>query len=269
MIAEAIILGSGTSNGVPTLGVDYSPEFLSNSKNWRTRPSLLIKGPEGNLLIDCAPEMRLQLLREDVKMVEAVIITHTHADHIMGMDDLRSFCLKSKQDMPIYTLPRYAEDIRRVFAYAFKEFGPGIEVPRFDLRELDFLGLAEASPSPATCHVLSVGGLDVRLFLVWHGPWPVIALRVGDFGYVTDVKVIPPEAEAELQGLKTLILDAVRRRPHPNHMHFDEAVEWAQRIGAKQTYFNHLSHDYDHDETNAELPPNIQLSYDGQRIAIS
>jgi phosphoribosyl 1,2-cyclic phosphate phosphodiesterase len=155
-----------------------------------------------------------------------------------------------------------------VFAYAFKEFGPGIEVPRFDLRELDVLGLAEASPSPGS-HVLSVGGLDVRLFLVWHGPWPVIALRVGDFAYVTDVKTIPPEAEAELQGLETLILDAVRRRPHPNHMHFDEAVEWAQRIGAKQTFFNHLSHDYDHDETNAELPPNIQLSYDGQRIAIA
>lgn len=260
MIAEAIVLGSGTSNGVPTLGVEYSPEFLANPKNWRTRPSLLIKGPAGNLLIDCAPEMRLQLLREDVKMVEAVIITHTHADHIMGMDDLRSFCLKSKRDMPIYTLPRYAEDIRRVFAYAFKEFGPGIEVPRFDLRELDI--------EEGGVQELLVCGLEVRLFLVEHGPWPVIALRVGDFAYVTDVKVIPPQAEEELRGLGTLILDAVRRRPHPNHMHFDEAVEWAKRIGAKHTYFNHLSHDYDHDGTNAALPGEIQLSFDGQRIEI-
>lgn len=260
MTVEAVILGSGTSNGVPTLGVEYSESFLANPKNWRTRPSLLLRGPEGNLLVDCAPEMRLQLLREKVDMVHAVLITHTHADHIMGMDDLRSYCLKSKADMPIYTLPQYADDIRRVFAYAFKEFGPGIEVPRFDLREMP--DLANGALNLTLC------GLHLRLFLVWHGPWPVIGLRVGNFAYVTDVKTIPPEAEAELQGLETLILDAVRIRPHPNHMHFDEAVEWAVRIGAKQTYFNHLSHDYDHDETNASLPPAIQLSFDGQVVEV-
>ncbi len=135
MIAEAIVLGSGTSNGVPTLGIDYPPEFLANPKNHRMRPSLLLKGPNGNVLIDCAPEMRLQLVRQDIKQVDAVIITHTHADHIMGMDDLRSFCLSSGRDMPVYTLPRYQEDIRRVFNYAFQDFPPGIHVPRFDLRD--------------------------------------------------------------------------------------------------------------------------------------
>ncbi len=258
MRVEAIILGSGTSNGVPTLGVDYSPEFLANPKNHRTRPSLILKGPEGNVLVDCAPEMRLQLLREEVKMVNEVIITHTHADHIMGMDDLRSFCLRSKRDMPVYTLPQYQEDIRRVFSYAFAEFPEGIEVPRYDLKTV----------GPLFPEILRVSGMEITLLLVWHGPWPVIALRLENFAYVTDVKTIPAETEALLQGLDVLVLDAVRRKPHPNHMHFDEAVEWAHRLGARQTYFTHLSHDYDHDETNASLPGNIQLAYDGLKIPV-
>lgn len=254
MIAEAIVLGSGTSNGVPTLGIDYSPEFLANPKNHRTRPSLLLKGPEGNVLIDCAPEMRLQLVREDIKQVDAVIITHTHADHIMGMDDLRSFCLRTKRDMPVYTLPRYQEDIKRVFNYAFQEFPPGIEVPRYDLRD-----------APDT---LEVAGLELKLRIVEHGPWPVIAVIVGRFAYVTDVKTISPSVLEELRGLDTLVLDAVRRKPHPNHLHFDAAVELALKLGARQTYFTHLSHDYDHDVVNAELPAGIALAYDGLKIPV-
>jgi len=257
MRLEAIVLGSGTSNGVPTLGIDYPTSFLANPKNHRTRPSLLLKGPEGNVLVDCAPEMRLQLLREGVMMVDQVIITHTHADHIMGMDDLRSFCLRSKKDMPVYTLPQYQEDIRRVFSYAFGEFPEGIEVPRYDLRTV--------GPFPQT---IVLSGMEITLMEVGHGPWPVIALRVGNFAYVTDVKTIPAETEALLYGLDTLILDAVRLRPHPNHMHFDEAVEWAKRLGARQTFFTHLSHDYDHDVTNASLPSNIQLAHDGLKIQV-
>jgi phosphoribosyl 1,2-cyclic phosphate phosphodiesterase len=190
-------------------------------------------------------------------MVDAVIITHTHADHIMGMDDLRSFCLRSGADMPIFTLPQYAADIRRIFSYAFEDFPPGIEVPRFALSELSTFPVA-----------LELCGLDVTLMLVQHGKWPVLALRVGNFAYVTDVKAIPAESWALLQGLDTLILDAVRLKPHPNHYHFDEALEVAKELNAKQTYFNHLSHDYDHDKTNATLPSNIQLSFDGQRIVI-
>jgi phosphoribosyl 1,2-cyclic phosphate phosphodiesterase len=135
-LTEVVLLGSGTSTGVPVLGFDYPASFLANPKNHRTRPSILIRGPHGNILVDATPDMRMQLLREDVRMIDATLITHTHADHIMGMDDLRSFCLRTKRDMPVYTLPRYADDIRRVFAYAFGEFPEGIEVPRFALNEL-------------------------------------------------------------------------------------------------------------------------------------
>lgn len=255
MKATAVILGSGTSNGVPTLGIDYPASFLANPKNHRTRPSLLLEGPTGNLLVDCAPEMRLQLLRERVGMVDAVLITHTHADHVMGMDDLRSFCLKSRRDMPVYANEQSAADIRRIFPYAFLEAGPGIEVPRYDIR-----------PVPG---VLEVGGMSMRTMWVLHGSLPVVALRLGDFAYVTDVSEIPAEASSQLQGLRTLVLDAVRYKPHPNHFHFDKAVEVALELGAAQTYFTHLSHDYDHDVTNGTLPPGIALAYDGLRIGVA
>lgn len=251
---EAVVLGSGTSNGVPSLGKTYSPEYLANPKNHRTRPSLLLRGATGNVLVDCAPEMRLQLLREGVYDVEAVIITHTHADHVMGMDDVRAFCTEAGGSIPVYTLPVYQQDIRRIFKYAFEDYPPGIWVPRFDLRD--------APP------VLRSGGLEIHIFEVEHGTMPVLALRVNDFAYVTDVSRIPPEAWENLRGLDTLILDAVRRRPHPNHLHFDESVRTALEIGARQTFFTHLSDDYDHDETNRELPEGIALAYDGLRIPL-
>jgi phosphoribosyl 1,2-cyclic phosphate phosphodiesterase len=253
-MSEVVVLGSGTSNGVPMLGVRYPAEFLANPKNHRTRSSIVIQGPEGNILVDCAPEMRMQLVREDIFMVDAVIVTHTHADHVMGMDDLRSYCIVGKKDMPVYTIPRYQEDIRRIYPYAFREFPPGIEVPRFDLRDC-----------PDT---LEVCGLTFKTFLVDHGEIPCIGLRVNDFAYLTDVSHIPAQALPYLDGLDTLILDAVRYKPHPNHFHFEKAVEVAQQIGAKQTYFTHLSHDYDHDVVNAQLPECIQLAFDGLRISI-
>lgn len=192
------------------------------------------------------------MIREDVFDVEAVMVTHTHADHVMGMDDLRSLCLKYQRPIPIYTAPRYQEDIRRIFPYAFQQFPKGIWVPRFELYDV-----------PA---VLNLGGLEIRTFWVEHGPLPVLALRVGGFAYVTDVSHIPEEAWNQLTGVETLVLDAVRYKPHPNHFHFDRALEVAREIGAKKTYLTHLSDDYDHDKTNAELPDDIELAYDGLRI---
>ncbi|MCE9558328.1 MAG: MBL fold metallo-hydrolase [Armatimonadetes bacterium] len=251
---SAIVLGSGTSTGVPVLGIEYPAEFLANRKNHRTRPSLLLQGPTGNLLIDCGPDLRDQLLRENVLDIEQVLITHTHADHIMGMDDLRSFCLKYHQPLRIYAYEQYQLDIKRVFAYAFADFPPGVEVPRFDLQEVP--------------PIIKVGGLNVETLRVMHGPLPCVAVRVGDFAYVTDVSEIPAEAMSRLQGLKTLVLDAVRYKPHPNHFHFDRAIEVALQLGAKQTYFTHLSHDYDHDKVNSELPAGIELAFDGLRIPI-
>jgi phosphoribosyl 1,2-cyclic phosphate phosphodiesterase len=251
---EAIILGSGTSNGVPMLGVRYPREFLANTKNHRTRCSLLLAGPEGNFLVDCPPELRLQVTREGIHEIDGVLITHTHADHIMGMDDLRSICVLTGRAMPVYTLPRYQEDVRRIFNYAFLEMPPGIMVPRFDLRDVP--------------ERIDVVGLQLRTFVVWHGEAPVVGIRVNDFAYITDVNRIPDDAMAMLEGLDVLVLDAVRRKPHPTHFHFERSLEVAKEIGAGTTYLTHLSHDYDHDATEAELPAGIRLAYDGLRIPL-
>ena len=252
-MAEAIVLGSGTSNGVPLLAVDHSQAFMANPKNHRTRPGLVIKGPSGNILIDCPTELRLQLLRERIGMVHAVIITHTHADHIMGMDDLRAFCMKTKQAMPMYTTAEYRADIRTRFGYAFME-NPTGEVPRFELADIE--------PEMHLC------GLVVKTFLVMHGPTPVVGIRVNDFAYLTDVNYIPPEAEAMLQGLDTLILDGLRTRPHPNHYNRAEALAVAASLRPRVTYLTHLTHDYDHHKSESELPQAVRLAYDGLRIDV-
>lgn len=253
MIAEAVILGSGTSNGVPSLVRQYPASFLANPKNHRYRPCCLLRGPEGNVLVDCPPELRLQILRENVTTLDSVIVTHTHADHVMGMDDLRAFCLRSKRAMPVYTLPEYQEDIKRIFPYAWHETPTG-DVPRFDLRDIQ--------------GQMRLGGMDIATFLVEHGPLPVIGLRVGGFAYLTDVSAIPQASMEHLKDLDTLVMDAVRYKPHPNHFHWDRAIEVATEIGARITYFTHLSDDYDHDVTEATLPPQIRLAHDGLRIPV-
>jgi phosphoribosyl 1,2-cyclic phosphate phosphodiesterase len=236
------------------LGHVYPPGYLDNPKNHRTRSALALLGPEGNLLVDCPPELRLQVTRERIYDFEAALITHTHADHVMGMDDLRSLCLKYGTAFPIYTLPQYEEDIRRIYAYAFREYPSGVIVPRFEF--------------PMLTRDLHVGGMRIRTFVVDHGSVPVVGLRVNDFAYITDVSNIPASAMEELRDLEVLALDAVRRKPHPNHFHLDRALEVAAEIGARRTLLTHLSHDYDHDQTSAELPKGVELAYDGLRLSV-
>lgn len=214
----------------------------------------MLVGPTGNLLVDCTPEMRLQVTGQGITELEAVVITHAHSDHVMGMDDLRSICMRTGKPVVVYTLEQHAQDIRRIFPYAFKEVAPGIAVPRFDIREI-----------PET---FEIGGMKIESFLVDHGVTTVIGLRVNAFAYITDVSRIPAAAEAKLHGLDYLVLDAVRYKPHPNHFDMGQAIEAARRIGAKRTYLTHLSDDYDHDKVNAELPSGVELAYDGLTLEI-
>jgi phosphoribosyl 1,2-cyclic phosphate phosphodiesterase len=198
--------------------------------------------------------MRLQVTRENITEIEGVLITHTHADHVMGMDDLRSICIRTRRHMPIYTLPQYQADIRRIYAYAFGDYPPGVEVPRFDLRDLP--------------EVLEVGGMRIQTFLVKHGSIPVVAFRVGGFAYVTDVSEIPPEAEPFLRDLDVLVVDAVRYKPHVNHFHYEKALDVIAELAPQKAYLTHLGHDYDHDKTNEALPDGVELAYDRLRIPI-
>ncbi len=208
----------------------------------------------GNLLVDCSPEMRIQCGKYEVFDIDKVVITHTHADHVMGMDDLRSISMKTRRAVPIYTLPQHQQDIGRIFSYAFQEHAATIAVPKFELNDLP--------------EVIEIGDLRIQTFLVDHGPTQVIGLRANGYVYLTDVSHIPDDAWKFLTDVDVLILDAVRIEPHPNHFHFSRALEVAQKIGARQTYLTHLSHDYDHDVTNATLPPGILLAYDGLRIPL-
>ena len=251
---EAVILGSGTSNGVPMLGIRYSDAFLANPKNHRTRSSCLLKGPTGNFLIDCTPELRLQLTREKIFSVQEVLITHTHADHVMGMDDLRSFCMVEERSLPVYTLPRYQDDIKRIYPYAFSEVPTGVFVPRFDLFDVP--------------EVLESCGLTINIFEVQHGQVPCLGVRVNNFAYITDVNFIPDKVKNQLQNLDILVIDAVRHEPHPNHFHFDATMQAIAGLRPKIAYLTHLSHEYDHDIYEEKLSSNVRLAYDGLKLQI-
>lgn len=256
---KLILLGTGTSVGVPAIGCGCPVCTSSDPHNKRMRCSVIWGLPEGNLLIDTPPDMRTQLLREDIGIVHAVAYTHEHADHLYGLDDLRLFQFYLGHSVPLYCEPDVEKRIRTAYDYAFSKITPTHigAAPALEFRTIDL------TPFP----LLGATVVPIRLK---HGPrFDVLGFRIGNIAYCTDTNEIPEESYALLQGLDVLILDALRFDPHPTHYSLEEAVEVAQRIGAKQTYFTHISCRMDHQETNAKLPRNMQLAYDRQEIPLS
>lgn len=256
---QLVVLGMGTSVGVPALGCDCQVCTSDHPRNKRTRCSVILGLPEGNLLIDTSPDMRHQLLREGIGIVHAVAFTHEHADHIFGLDDLRLFQFYLGHAVPLYCEEIVEDRLRKSFDYAFSDVE---QTHRGAIPQLEFerIGL-----EPVT-----ILGSEITPFRMQHGPrFEVLGFRVGNVAYCTDTSHIPPESRELLQDLDVLIIDALRPNPHPTHFCVDEAVEIVEELKPRQAYLTHCSCHLEYEATNASLPDGIEMAYDGLAIPLS
>jgi phosphoribosyl 1,2-cyclic phosphate phosphodiesterase len=249
-------LGTGTSVGVPMVGCDCDVCRSDNPRNHRYRCSVLVSVPGGNILVDTAPELRLQLLRAKVKLVHAVLFTHYHADHLFGLDDVRPFPFRLGSAVPLYCAADVEAKIREAFSYAFRpeaEQLPAGYIPKLVFRRI-------------TEEPFTVMGQRVVPIPLEHAAFDVFGFRFDDVAYCTDVNRIPERSWPLLGGLRVLVLDGLRFKPHPGHFSIGEALDVVERVRPDRAYLTHMSHDVEHEETNRRLPPGVELAYDGLKF---
>ncbi len=247
-------LGTGTSVGVPMIGCECGVCRSANPRNHRYRCSVLVQAPGGNLLIDTTPELRLQLVRENVAVVHAVAYTHYHVDHLFGLDDARLFPGRIGGPLPLYCTDEVEAVIRKAFDYAFD---PGTaDLPPGFLPKLEFRRIADR-PFDAL-------GERVTPIPLRHARFNVLGFRIGDVAYCTDVSSIPDASWPLLEGLDVFVIDALRpARPHPSHFCLEQALDAVARVKPRQAYLTHMSHEMDYDALVKVLPPNVAPAYDG------
>ena len=247
-------LGTGTSTGVPILGCRCPVCLSPDSHDKRTRPSLLLEFEGRVVVIDTAPDFRFQALREQIERVDALVFTHAHADHVLGLDDVRPYYFKQRQPIPLYADERCMRDLERMFPYIFNHDYPYGGILRIEPR------LIAAS--------FELWGERMTPLPVVHGQLPVLGFRFRRAAYVTDFSVIPEPTLAMLEGLDLLILDSLRREPHPTHSSLDQSLALVERLKPARALFTHIAHEMGHESTNALLPPHVRLAYDGLKVEV-
>jgi len=248
-------LGTGTSQGVPVIGCECEVCRSLDFRDKRLRVSVHIEIDDTSLVIDTGPDFRQQMLRERISKLDAVLFTHSHKDHIAGLDDVRAFNFLQKKSMPIYGTAKTLEQVKKEFYYAFEpQKYPG--TPVLNLQELDG-------------NNFEINGVKILPLPVQHLRMPVLGFRIGDFSYITDANLIPDETLAKLKGTKVLVLNALQKEKHQSHFNLEEALIQAKIIRAEQTYFTHISHKMGlHQSVSKEMPDSISLAYDGLAVTL-
>ena len=250
------VLGSGTSVGVPSIGCECDVCHSTDPRDNRLRPSVWVQYRGQSVLIDTTPDFRQQALRHRIGRLDAVLYTHAHADHILGLDDIRPFNFRQRGPIPIYGSQETLDNISRTFHYIFQTGPTESSMPKIESRRI-------------TGEPFDLGGLLCTPIPVRHGRGHAFGFRFGPLAYLTDHSEIPPESQALLHDLDVLFLDALRHKPHPTHSTVDQSLHTVAQLAPKRAYFTHISHDLRHERTEELLPPHVRLAYDGLEIEVS